>query len=140
MKIVYKMSWVVALFFVFFQSCFPDFGNSKFTSFILYLYNNSSQKDCIADSVAVTFVIKNVSKVNSDEVRIDVAAADVKNVNIEGTKNEWIHVKLINAADSTLILEQEIKIGKTVYEGGDPAARKISYCNNTALDLTHFGQ
>lgn len=129
---------IAALIFVSLQGCFPDLSNKKFDSFLLYLYNNSSKKDCNPDSINVTFAIKNISKVSSKEVIIDVLASDVKYATIEGTRDEQIKVKVLNSADSTLILEQVIKIGKSVYVGGDLATRQVAYCSNTALGLTNF--
>jgi hypothetical protein len=140
MKLISKQSLVILFSLFLIQSCFPDFNNDKFKSFPLYLYNNSSRTGCIQDSVDVTFVIQNVSKSNSKEVRIDVAARDQKNAVIEGTKDEFINVKLLRSADSTLIFEQKIAIGKNIHIGGDLAVRQLAYCNNETFVLTGFDQ
>jgi hypothetical protein len=140
MKIVNRKSFPILLLFFFFQSCFPDFGNKNFKSFPLYLYNNSSQNGCISDSIDVTFVIKNESNANSKEVRIVVPARDQKNAQIEGTRDEFISVKLLNSKDTSQILEQRIAIGRSLYEGGDLATRKISYCGSKAFVLSGFAK
>ena len=138
MKIVVKHYLAILVIFFLTQSCFQDLGKNKFTSFQLYLYNNSSQSGCISDSLNVTFVIRNADNINSKEVRINVLARDQKNANIEGTRNESIDVKLLNSADGTTILEEKIKIGENVYAGGDLMTRKISYCDNKAFALKGF--
>ncbi|REA61664.1 hypothetical protein DSL64_11930 [Dyadobacter luteus] len=127
------------LFFVFVsQGCLLDFGNDKFTSFSLYLYNNSSKSGCLADSVDVIFTVKNVSKADSEEVWVSVPSRDQKNAQIEGTKDEFISVRVLKAVDSTFILEQRIAIKKNLYEGGDLRTRQLSYCDNNALVLSGF--
>jgi hypothetical protein len=140
MKLISKQSLFILVSLILTQSCFPDLSNNKFQSFYLYLYNNSSRNGCIQASEDVTFVIQNVSKSNSKELRINVNAGDQKSAEIEGTKNEFINVKLFKSADSTLIFEQEIAIGKNIYIGGDLASRQIAYCDNKAFVLTGFDQ
>ncbi len=140
MKIVSKQFFIVLLSVLFFQGCFPDLGNKNFKSFPLYLYNTSSRSGCMADSVDVTFVIKNASNANSKEVRIVVPARDQKSPQIEGAKDEFITVSLLNSKDSSLILEQRIAIGKNLYQGGDLATRIISFCDNKAFVLSGFAK
>jgi hypothetical protein len=127
------------LFIVFVsQGCLLDFGNDKFTSFSLYLYNNSSKSGCLADRVDVIFAVKNVSKADSKEVWVSVPSRDQKNAQIEGTKDEFISVRVLKAVDSTFILEQRIAIKKNLDEGGDLRTRQLSYCDNNALVLSGF--
>jgi hypothetical protein len=140
MRIISRRYAFILFLLLCLQSCFPDMGNQNFTSFPLYLYNNSSQNGCVADSVDVTFVIKNVSNAVSEEVRISVSAREQKYAQIEGTRDEFINVRLLKSADSSLILEQRIAIGKLFYEGGDQATRKISYCGNDAFLLSGFAK
>lgn len=138
MKLISGQSLFILLSIFLTQSCFSDLGNFK--SFTLYLYNNSSKAGCIADSVDVTFVIQNVSNTSSKEVRINVEARDQKYAEIEGTKDEFINVKLLKSADNALIFEEKLKIGKRTNGAGDPASRQIAYCDNNALVLTDFDQ
>lgn len=140
MKFINRQSLAILFLIFCSQSCLLDFGNDKFTSFTLYLYNKSSQSGCLTDSIDVIFTVKNVSKADSKEVWISVPARDQKNAQIEGTKDEFISVRVLKAVDSTFILEERIAIKKNLYEGGDLRVRQVAYCDNNALGLSGFSK
>ena len=52
--------------------------------------------------------------------------------------DESINIKVLSARDSTVLLNEDKKIGKTIVVGGDVTARNVTFCGDQALKFEHF--